>query len=124
MSLASLPTRLDQDLVAGTDTTLEFTIMSGDGPIDISNDTVVVTVMDEEGGAPILAKINPSGQHSDPAHGKSQFTFTDNDTVTGVYSPVRWWYEVRRISGVTQKQRVHIVGEMRLSPSMKLQRTP
>jgi hypothetical protein len=112
---SNLPTREDHDLIADTDNTIEFQLFDVNGSIDLTNDLVKVYVDDDDGGMVLIPKVNGPGfvAHSDPAHGKTQVTFTRADLAVG--RSTRWWYAVRRIVNGNGAERVHIVGELRVT---------
>lgn len=116
--MKNLPTRIDYDIAGWQDATLEFQLTDENGFINITADTVSMSFADDEGGTPLLPKVIGPGQHSDPANGKTQVSFSKADLTTrDKFTTTRWWYEIRRIVGGTLKERLHIVGELRIQPS-------
>ena len=107
----------------GTDVTLEFQLTDANGTaVDITNDTVDVTVKDDfDGNVKIATKSNGPSEHSDPANGKSIFVWTKTETTTSTPTEqVDWVYEVRRIFAGSGKEVIYIQGTLSLFPSVGL----
>lgn len=106
-----IPSEIDIELVKDADTEFEFTLNDGDDePVDITADTVQLTVRDYLGGATKLQKTNVAGGHSNPTDGKTIFTIANTDIIdTLTDAQTVWVYEVRRIDG-SALEHVHIAG--------------
>ncbi len=109
--VAVVPSVIDLQLVKDADTTFEFILTDGNcEPVDISADSVRITVRDYLGGALKIQKTNSVGGHSDPTQGKTEFTIARTDiTDTLTVTHTRWVYEIRRIQ-VGGSESVHIEG--------------
>lgn len=115
-----LGTPIDALIRRDTDNTLQVTIQDADGvAIDITNDTVTMTVSDKPGGTQKIQKINLTGQHTVPASGTTRFDFTDAELEpagTDAEHTLYWWYEVRRTTAGGDEF-VHIEGAFTILPS-------
>lgn len=114
-TLSLTPANYTIELVQGVDSVIEFQILRGGLPVDITNDTIDFTARDGYGGTVTIAtKQNLPGQHTDPTNGKTVFLLSRTDTrVVGSEGyDVRWVYEVRRIMASSGYQMVHISGDL------------
>jgi hypothetical protein len=117
-----LPATVNIEAMQGTDITIEFQLQDGAGTaVDITNDTVEVTVKDAFGGTTKIATIsNGPGDHSDPTAGKTQITWGKADTAPSPADQVDWVYEVRRVLSGSEKEVVYIQGTLSLFPTVGL----
>ena len=105
------------------DTTLSFVLLDeqGNHPVDLSADTVKFTVADGYGGTVKIGPLtNLNNQHTDPTNGKTSFTIS-KATINAVASSSAeqsWLYEVRRLTGGSTPEVVHLTGEFRVRPSV------
>lgn len=107
-----VPSEVCLELVKDADTVFEFTLTDGDSnPVDLTTDTVKLTVKDKIGGVQKLQKTNTPGSHSDPTSGKTRFTIEDTDIIdTLTDKQTVWVYEIRRIQA-SAAEAVHIMGD-------------
>lgn len=122
LNLDLTPEVINLEIQQGTDVTLEVQLTDGSGNgVNITNDTVKITVKDENAGVIEISTISITpGNHTVPASGKTQFTWTKAQTVTLTpKDPVYWRWEVRRVfpSGA---EVVYIHGDLLLQPSVGL----
>lgn len=116
--VAITPSEVCLRIVRGTDSTFVFVLTDGDGnPIDLSSDTVKLTVRDYPGGTLKVQKTNGSTEHLDPTNGRTQFTIEKTDIVVPGSDMMDWVYEVRRIDG-SGKETVHIAGRFLADPQV------
>lgn len=117
-----LPATVNIEAMQGTDITIEFQLQDGAGTaVDITNDTVEVTVKDAFGGTTKIPTItNSAGQHSDPTNGKTVITWAKEDTAPSPADQVDWVYEVRRVLSGSGKEVVYIQGTLSLFPTVGL----
>lgn len=117
------PSVLNLVIERDADTTLTFVLLDALGlhPVDITNDTVKFTASDTYGGTAQIATLTKTtGQHTDPTNGKTAFAIT-KAIINAAASSTKescWVYEVRRLTGGTSPEVVHIVGELRVQPSV------
>lgn len=114
-----VPSEICLRIVQDADTTFEFILTDGEcKPVNITNDTVKLTVKDEPGGVVKLQKTNAPGEHSTPANGKTQFEIAHDD-ITDVLTvgETCWVYELRRIDA-SAKESVHITGNFYVQRSV------
>ena len=110
--ISVIPSEICLEVVKDADTEFEFTLTDGyDNPVDITTDTVVLTIRDYLGGTTKLQKTNAPGSHEIPTDGKTRFSITNSDiTDTLTDAQTVWVYEVRRIDAALLEY-VHIAGE-------------
>jgi hypothetical protein len=110
--ISDIPSNICLELVKDADTTFTCTLTDGYGnAIDITNDSVVLTVHDYLGGAQKLQKTNLTGEHSDPENGQTQFKIENADIAdTLTDERTEWIYEIRRIQSGGDES-VHIAGD-------------
>lgn len=106
------PSEVCLELVKDADTEFEFTLTDGDdNPVDLTADTVVLTVRDYLGGTTKLQKTNAPGGHVNPTDGKTRFWILNGDIVdTLADAQTVWIYEIRRIDAALLEY-VHIAGD-------------
>jgi hypothetical protein len=103
----------------GSTTRIDCVLTDGQGePIDITFDTVTLTIKNYKGGTSKIQKSNAPGSHLDPENGRTVFEIipadiTDPQTGDAFY----WVFEVRRIQpgGVSA---VHIEGQFIVDPQV------
>lgn len=116
------PEVVNLEVQQATTVTMEVQLTNGSGSaVNITNDTVKITVKDDFDGVVEIATIsNAPGSHSDPTNGKTQFTWTKAQTTTDTPKEAKYWkWEVRRVfpSGA---EVVYIHGDLVLQPSVGL----
>ena len=106
----------------GTTVTVEFQLTLDGSPVDITDDTIKVTVKDEFRRTTMINTIsNGPGQHTDPTVGKTQFTWSKANTTTLFpKDEVYWKYEVRRVQATSLAEVIYIHGDLKLMPSVGL----
>ena len=107
-------------ITRGTDNVFEVVITDGEGQvIDITLDTIALTLRDKLGGTVQAQYLNLPGSHKDPINGVTEFTIPKAATATAsTYHWTYWVYEVRRIQGITDNEYVHIQGDFVILPSV------
>ena len=110
--ISVIPSEVCLRLVKDADTTFEFILTDGECvPVNITNDSVRLTVKDYPGGTTKITKTNAPGGHVDPDNGKTQFKILKTDiSETFDVDQVRWVYEVRRIQAGGDEA-VHLKGD-------------
>lgn len=87
-------------------------------PMDISLDTVVLTVKDNLGGTTKIQKTNAPLTHIDGAQGRTRFEILPGDiTETETRRPFSWIFEVRRITPALEEF-IHISGAFEVLPEV------
>jgi hypothetical protein len=117
------PEVINLEIQQGTDVSIEVQLTNGTGaPVNITNDTIKITAKDEFGGViKIATKTISPGNHSDPANGKTIFTWSKADTTTTTpKDEVDWKWEVRRVLSGSAAEVVYIHGDLKLMPSVGL----
>lgn len=106
-----VPSEVCLRLVKDADTTFEFILTDGECvPVNITSDSVRLTVKDYPGGTTKITKTNAPGSHVDPENGKTQFKITRTDiTDSMTVDEFKWIYEVRRIQAGGDEA-VHLKG--------------
>jgi hypothetical protein len=104
----------------GTHVTVEFRLTEDGAALDITNDTIKVTVKDGFGGITMITTITKGpGEHSDPTDGKTLITWTKAMTTTPFPTDELYWkYEVRRVAATSLAEVVYIHGDFKLMPSV------
>jgi hypothetical protein len=120
-TVSALPVEYDLQVTRGTDNTIEFTFTTAAGvAIDISADTVILTVRASLGSTRLVQLTNAPGSHSSPVAGKTRFTLTDTHLAdaSNASKLTIWIYEVRRyIGGLSGDQIVWFHGQLELHPT-------
>lgn len=99
--------------MSGTNVSLLFTLQDKDGKaVDITTDSVQLTVRTDYGGSVVFSQANGTGQHSTPAQGQTIFILPRDTIAAAVLArgTTTWVYEVRRVDGANEY--VHVYGEM------------
>ncbi len=113
------PAEIAISVLSGTDTTFEAILLDGEGEaIDISADTVVLTVRDALGGTLKIQKTNAPSGHVDPTSGSTSFSVLATDVPD--ISPAEfqnWVYEIRRVQA-SGDESVHIQGAFLVEPAV------
>lgn len=117
------PDPKDMEVFAGTDNTIEVTLLNAttSAAIDITSDDVKFTAKDALGGSvvKIATKTNSVGEHSDPTNGKTRFQLTKEELVLATATAQEaWWYEVRRVISGSSDEVVYMHGQLRVKPSV------
>lgn len=87
-------------------------------PIDITLDTVTLTVWDFNGGTKKIQKINSPGGHVFPSQGRTRFTINPADiTEADNDRQLAWHFEVRRTTPAP-KEFIHISGDFIVQPEL------
>ncbi len=120
MPLSILPSRVDITVEAGTDNTIEFTLLDANTglPVDLTLDSVKFTAK-KSGTLKIGPKTNGTGDHEDADSGRTRFKLTRTEltpTISG--KPETWQYEVRRVVGGSNDEIVYLHGSLILDPSL------
>jgi len=107
-------------MVVDADSTFTFILTNARGEaVDITGDSVKLTVRDVKGGTLKLQKTNGPGAHDDPQNGKTSFTITRTDiTATPADETFFWVYEIRRIDAGTSQEHVHLEGAFVVEPAV------
>lgn len=110
--VAVVPSEICLGLVKDADTEFEFTLVDGyNNPVDLTADTVILTVRDYLGGTTKLQKMNGPSGHENPTDGKTRFTILNSDIAdTLTDAQTVWIYEIRRIDAALLEY-VHIAGD-------------
>lgn len=121
-SLDLTPEVINIEAQQGTHVTVEFRLTLDGAAVNITNDTIKVTVKDAFGGVTMINTIsNGPGQHTDPTNGKTQITWTKTNTTTLTpKDEVYWKYEVRRVQASSLAEVIYIHGDLKLMPSVGL----
>lgn len=108
------PACVDIILQQGTDATLEVILTDGDGAaVDITNDTVTMTVRESIGGTLLFQKSNGIGEHNEPLRGSTLMVIEPADIpAAGVFV-----YEVRRLLQAGT-ERIHISGTLTIEAAI------
>jgi hypothetical protein len=116
------PEVVNLEIQQGTDVTVEVQLTRNGLPIDITNDTVKITAKDDwNGTTKIATKSLTPGIHTDPADGKTAFTWTRTETFSSTPKDVVIWkWEVRRVTSGSLLEVVYIHGDLVLAPSVGL----
>lgn len=103
----------------GTDNELVLVVKDEDQKaIDITADTVILTVKDGRGGNQIFQKTNAPGGHSDPTEGETAFAIDAADISTAQpYETTTWRYEVRRTAAGGEIS-AHLAGLFIVEPTI------
>jgi hypothetical protein len=116
------PTRIDLEMTSGSGATFEFIITDGVGnPAPLSEANVEMHIAKGQGKTAHIKYV------SEPPHedeGEDEDAGVVRFTIDAPSVPARtvfqtWWYEIWRIPEVGQPK-VHIVGELRLLPSSRI----
>lgn len=107
-----VPSKIHLELVKDADTEFEFTLLDGYGnPVDLTVDSVILTVRNYRGGTVKLKKTNAPGSHENPTDGKTRFLISNSDIAdTLTDAQTIWIYEIRRVDAALREY-VHIAGE-------------
>lgn len=120
MPTSFLPVYIDLLLVRGTDNRFEVTFVdpSLGVPIDLTSETVKLTVRDGFTGTQLLQKTNAPGQHSSPTAGKTILVVTRTEIADAANAAIRkdFRYEIRRIQS-NGDQNVYFAGFFQLNPT-------
>jgi hypothetical protein len=114
------PTRIDLQMMSGSNQEFEWVIASNDSPLDISLDLIEI-FFSRIAGTPYNAILTSlPGAHYDGAHGVIRKTFTS--TLVPPRSSLQiGWYEIWRTpSNIGTVKKIHIVGEMAQLPTNRL----
>jgi len=122
VTLDLTPEIVNLEIQQGTDVSIEVQLTKAALPVDITNDTIKVTVKDEFGGVIKIATKNMTpGNHTDPVNGKTSFSWSKVETTTTTpKDEVDWKWEVRRVLSGSAAEVVYIHGDLRLMPSVGL----
>lgn len=117
--IAVAPSQVCVRMLRGTTNTFEFILTDGAGePVDISPDEVRLTVRDYYDGEIKIQKWNLPGTHLDGPNGRTEFTFSIEDTLEGSPIDITFWlYEVRRIRP-GGNEHVHLQGQFLIDPAV------
>jgi len=86
--------------------------------IDITGDTITLTVTSSLGGVVVFTHSNAAGGHEDPTKGQTRFSVSRADLVAASSTATTTWvYEIRRIVGGAGDQHVHIWGRFIVEPT-------
>lgn len=117
--LAIQPDCYNLSIQRGTDNALEVIVTDGDGAaIDISLDTITLTVKTARDGDLVFAKSNGPGDHIGPIIGKTVFDVAAGDTATASTTATTYWvFDVRRVTAGGD-ERIHIRGDFIVEPTV------
>lgn len=102
------PAEVDILVSQDADFVIGFVLTDGLGvPLNITGDTIKLTIKDYIGGTQKIQKVNTS--HSDPANGYTIFVIGKTDIAVSA-DKLFWVYEVRRIQG-GGNEAVHLAGD-------------
>lgn len=117
--VALTPARFSLRIQRGSLTEFDCILTNAFGePIDISLDTVILTVKDALGGTLKIEKINLPLSHINGPQGRTRFAIEPGDIVDPAsYFPIDWVFEVRRVTPVPEEF-VHITGPFIIDPEV------
>jgi hypothetical protein len=108
-----IPDNICLEVAYRTNFDLVCVLLANGNPVDITFDTVRLTVRDYKGGTVKIQKTNGPGEHTLASEGKTTFSIEPADFVDDqVDENVDWVYEVRRIQPAPGNQEsVHVHGD-------------
>jgi len=111
MDISIVPVQIDLEVTYKTNFSIECVLLNDGEPVDITTDSVRLTVRDYKGGTAKIQKTNTTGEHAEPTNGKTIFDIAPADFVDDQTDEnVDWVYEVRRITSGNEEY-VHIQGD-------------
>lgn len=115
--------RQDLDMIGGEKATFEWTLYKPDGsPYDLTGDTVALYVSKGSDRAYHLKKESTPGIHYNAVGGTIRLTLnqTAGADIPFARDARTWWYEIWRTPAGTTDNKPHIVGELRISSSVRV----
>lgn len=114
----AIPSEVPLIIQRGSAFVIECILTDDEGaPINLTGQTVQLTVKTEIGGDQKIFKENGTGEHEDPENGKTRFEFTGAEITDEQGSDRFYWiYEIRRLDGVSEY--VHIQGDFVVEPEI------
>lgn len=111
--ISIVPENIALEVTYKTNFSIECVLLNDGEKVDISADSVRLTVRDYKEGAVKIQKTNASGEHTDPTNGKTTFDIAPADFVdVQDDETVNWVYEVRRIQpSPGDEETVHLMGD-------------
>lgn len=113
------PARIDREMMSGSGATYEFVLTDSAGrPAPLASANVEMHISKGQGRSAHLKKTSTPETHYNSAGGVVRFTVSPADVPARAFHQT-WWYEIWRIP-TEGEPKVHIVGELQLLPSSRI----